>query len=654
MIELVKEIKNRLGYICFILVLAVLLTLYVLNLNPGHLYIGPSGTAACNQQTDRLVSDQAGWQTEFVSTGDKLWGVSVRFQLSEQDERNNIRRTSRELVNVKKDTESPASEIPEENIEIALLEGTEAGEAKLLAQWTVSAEEIRPQSDYKLTVVQPFEQMRGHQLILQVRTGLESSRAFAITNVQPIERRISLKTVRGGVLLFVLVVLAGSILLAKRLDYARAWLVLGAVLAAAWLIVMPYARVPDEEAHFFRIYEITQGHLRSEERIGESGRDLGRYMPRNLDLDTRQHYTTFRDVIDHRNLQLDRANEVWYSFPNMALYSPVSYLPQVIGVKLADVFTGNVLWIIYAGRLAGLLTALLLFYYALKRLPVKKECMFLIAMLPMVFQEMVSLSADSFINALAVFTTGFCLSLLFEEGVRQITPKELCIIWVLAPLIGLCKVVYLPLCLLFFLIPARMFGSRRKKIFHTLGPTALAVTLNAVWMAVADVGGSASGEQTAFILHYPFAFLMIAYRSLLTFGHDVLMELMGSNMGGLNIAVDELPLLLLLGLTVVLAAAPQRGQKRIGTVPKLVMSLVWLMILAMTWGSMYLGYNETANYLITGFQGRYLIPIAFFMLVTLESGWFERGKADLRKYLYPLAVSGNLYVLLSVLEEMTW
>ena len=47
----------------------------------------------------------------------------------------------------------------------------------------------------------------------------------------------------------------------------------------------------------------------------------------------------------------------------------------------------------------------------------------------------------------------------------------------------------------------------------------------------------------------------------------------------------------------------------------------------LTWGSMYLGYNEAGNNLIVGFQGRYLIPIA---------------------------VSLNLYTLFYVLQEVTW
>lgn len=650
-------IKSNIGYCIFIGILAALLFLCVQDLIPGHLYFGPSENIKYNQPADVMVSNQADWQTVFVNDSRNLWGVSLRFELSEQDQQNNQKRTSRALINVKKDIEEPARVAFSENIEITMSKALENGAEEQLGKWTVSAEEIRPQSDYKLVLIQPIENMQDAKIILRVTTGLEEERAFQITNAAPIQLRVHYNIIKMLMYLLAAIMLIGSILLAKRLDYAKAWLVFGCIFAIIWLITVPYARVPDEESHFFRIYEITQGHMLTDSGMDGEEQTLGRRMPDNLDMDIRQHFSTFRDVIDHRNLMLDRENEVWYSFPNMALYSPISYLPQVIGVYLADIITDNVLAIIYVGRLFGLVAALFLFYYALKKLPLKQECMFMILMLPMVFQEMISLSADSFINALSLFMTGFSLSLIMNSsggGSGKITKKELTVLWIIAPLMGLCKVVYIPLCFLLLFLPAGLFENKKQKLVHTIGPTAVALILNVLWTAVGDIGGSASHEQIAFILEYPYAFVKIAFRTLLTFGHDVIMEFLGSNMGGLNIAVYELPLLFLLGVIVVLAVAPQSGGKRFDRKLKIWMTVIWMAILAMTWGSMYLGYNEVANNLITGFQGRYLIPIAFLMLVTLETDLFERKKADMRKWLYPIAVSANLYVLFFVLEEMTW
>lgn len=643
--------KGKIGYACFIFILALLLLLCILDLCLGHIYFGPSDSIRSNQSGQNPVSVRNAWETEFVNGSKKLWGVSLRFLLSDQDYKGNLKRTSGELYNVKKENEPPEREGTDENITVTMLKESGAGKQEKLGEWIVSVGEIRPESDFKFVLTQPVSDMQDVTVKLRVETGLEQARAVLIENVQPICARVSVTALRVALLVFCAFLLFLSVFLATRADYPRAWLILGGILALAWLIALPYARVPDEESHFFRIYEITQGHMLTEP--GEEGLTPGRQMPGNLDMDVKQHYATLRDMIDHRKLQLDRTNETWYSFPNMALYSPASYLPQILGVKLADCLTENVLLIIYAGRLCGLLAGFFLFYRALKILPVKRECMFFLLMLPVVFQELISLSADSFINGLSIFLTCFCLSCIFSDADAKLAWGGVFSIWLLAPLVGLCKMVYLPLCAMFFLIPARMFPNQ-KKMLHTIGPVALAVGGNVLWTVVGKVGDAASKEQIAYIVGHPYAFLQTAYRTLQTFGHDVIMEFMGSNMGGLNIPVYELPLLFALGFLVVLAAAPAQNGRRIEGGLKLRLALIWLLVLALTWGSMYLGYNEAGNNLIVGFQGRYLIPIAFLMLTTLESTWFVRKKDDLRRWLYPIAVSLNLYTLFYVLQEVTW
>ena len=380
----------------------------------------------------------------------------------------------------------------------------------------------------------------------------------------------------------------------------------------------------------------------------------GRMMPGNLDLNTWQHKATLRDIIDNRNVKLDKDNLIWYSFPNMALYSLTSYLPQLAGVALADLFTDFVLPIIYVGRIFGLVVTIAALYFALKLMPFKKECLFMVALLPMLMQEAVSLSADSFINALAVLFVAY-LFCLVTKGVDKILSKgELVLLWAGSVLIALCKVVYLPICTLCFLIPAFAFGGKNRKYIHTIGAVGVGTGLNLLWMSLSNMGASASGEQIEFILKYPFEFIKIVVRTVLHYGDEVFAELLGSNMGGLNIPVDETPLLIFGVVLVVLAVAPEKNSIRLKTGIKFWIAMVWMAVLAMTWGSMYLGYNKVGNNLITGFQGRYFIPIILLMLVSLENRHFEREPFELRKYLYPLVTSVNIYVLFIVLDQVLW
>lgn len=658
--KLIKTFSEPLIYICFLFMLTLFIVLHISDLNFGNLYFGPSSWERYNCTEEIIVSQNNSWQTELSLDTDTWWGMSLRFELSAEDESRNFRRTSGEITGIKKETQSPASEKAEDLIIVTIFDlsnqrhdNSKAASELPIAEWRFSVDEIRPESDFKLAFAEERRGMNGHRLLLNIETGLEKDRAIAVRNVQPISFRISAFSIRICMIAIALFFLFLCILCAIRcFDYHKAWLILGGTLSILWILSIPYGRVPDEESHFFRIYEITQGHITTNVTQTENGLDRGRILPDNLDLNTKQHMATLRDEIDHRNLALNRESTKWYSFPNMALYSPVSYLPQLLGVWFSNLLTDRVLLIIYAGRLSGMIIALILIYFALKLLPIKRECMFLIAMLPMVYQEMISLSADGFINAASIFMTCFLLNLIFCT--QRLRTWQLVVLWCLAPIIGLCKVVYLPLILLYFLIPTDNFGSYKKKLMHSIGPTLMSIILNFSWTIIGKISDAASHDQISYILHNPFEFVKIVYRTLLAFGDEVIFELLGSNMGGLNISVPKLPLLILGAVILMLAIAPPENAFSLSLKQKLVITIIWVSILSMTWGSMYLGYNKVGNNLITGFQGRYLIPIAFLMLISLENVYFKRTGCYPQKYIYPLAGMINLYVLFTMIAEVTW
>jgi len=655
-----ERIIKNIGYIAFLGILAVLALVFTLDRNPGHIYIGPSEAVVNNVSRETAFYAENSFATgNLLSKKEDIWGVSVRFGLSETDRATNAKRTTREIVGIKKDFEEAESNNPAECIHAELFV-----DGELIGDWDIALSEIRPGTDTKFVFAEAITGMKNKTIQFALSTEAEESRAITISNIQLIERRISANTVQGIMVVIALGMLALSVAISYKFEYHKAFLILGSLLAVLWLIAMPYGRVPDEEDHFFRIYEISQGHLISESKLSDSQGDgssvmngeyiSGRTMPGNLDLNTVQHRATLRDTIDNRNLKLDKDNLRWYSFPNMALYSPISYLPQLVGVVLMDLFTDSVLLIIYTGRILGLAVTIVALYFALKLIPIKKECLFVVALLPMLLQEAVSLSADSFINALAIFFIGYIFYLIVRDTDKVLSKGELMILWMGSILIALCKVVYLPICTLCFLIPVSAFGCKNRKCIHTIGTVGVGTGLNLLWISLSDMGASASGEQVEFIMKYPLVFIEIVVRTVIHYGDEVFAELLGSNMGGLNIPVDEIPLLILGVVLVVLAVAPEKESIRLKTGSKFWIAMVWMAVLAMTWGSMYLGYNKVGNNLITGFQGRYFIPIILLMLVSLENRHFEREIFDLRKYLYPLVTSVNIYVLFIVLDQVLW
>ena len=99
-----------------------------------------------------------------ASNTDTLWGISMRLELSSQDVRNNSKRTSSEIVGIKKDIELPLCSEETENICVELLE-----DDVILCSWKISAQEIRPQTDTKFVLAEPLEGMDEKHCLSECR-----------------------------------------------------------------------------------------------------------------------------------------------------------------------------------------------------------------------------------------------------------------------------------------------------------------------------------------------------------------------------------------------------------------------------------------------------------------------------------------------------
>ena len=156
--------------------------------------------------------------------------------------------------------------------------------------------------------------------------------------------------------------------------------------------------IPDETAHFWRAFEISIGGFVSEP-IGNS---FGAVLPRAvINCHDRTAVIDWKDMVEH-------------AFPESSLYSPVSYLPQSVGILLARCFTGRVCILYYAGRLFNFITAFILSLLALKKIPFGRKILFVILCMPMTLQEMISLAPDAFVNSMSFAVIAFVLHCAYE------------------------------------------------------------------------------------------------------------------------------------------------------------------------------------------------------------------------------------------------
>lgn len=459
-------------------------------------------------------------------------------------------------------------------------------------------------------------------------------------------RWIALFSILVTIMIMVIATVIGK---SEKKSLEKKYLVMAGVIGILYLFVLPFGVGPDENKHMMRIFEITEGHMLSDK--GKSGAG-GRIMADNIV--PFDYIDSYSDVGTYWNVCLNYDKPVSYTFGNTALYSPVSYLPQVFSIIFAKMFTDRTVIIAMFAKFAGLFFSLAVIYFSIKYVPVKKECLFLIATMPMFMQQMVVITADGFLNGIAIGFTAYVLYLSYSYN-GKITNKQIVIIYLGMLLLGLCKIVFLPLCLLTFCIPWEKFGSKKKYWITLLIGFGVTCIANLVWLSISSGylyevrDGVNSGKQVMHILSNPINYLNVIYNTVLEKHEIIFWEFFGDGLGALNIHVNRFGYYFLSALLLILAVA-KTDDIVIKIKDKLIMLIAALGTVLLIFTSEYVQWTAVAEGVIDGIQGRYFIPIALMICIVIENKSLKMQKNNLQKYLFPFVGYINVFAIISCIK----
>lgn len=454
------------------------------------------------------------------------------------------------------------------------------------------------------------------------------------TNID-LKRRVL--TIAAAIALFL------CVLLFLQIDETVIMCVTLVVLGSIYMWLCPPGIAPDENNHFYRAFEISCGNLLS--RCLRADGVGGDYLPSALE--------EYQDP--HIELDWDRTEEI--SFSNTALYAPVSYLPQAVGIKIARYFTDNVSKIFYAGKYGNFLASLLLSVWALYRIPFGKRILFMIMTFPMTMQEMVSMSTDGCTTALCLAFTAYILYLSYNSK-DKLRKREICLVAILSASIALCKIIYIVLVLLIFIIPNKKIGERPKWIVFKAAIPGTALLLNLIWLKISSgyliefQPGVAPGKQAVYILSHLGEFYAVVVRSIIQDGCIWIHSMFGSTMGALNITISSIAWTCFLILFLYEICTYKRLEVKPHAYDQIVMALIFLSGAALICASLYVQWTPLKSGLISGVQGRYFIPLiifpAFFVMYAND-----KAKKETRYIITPQKCGICYYTLLLVINGIT-
>jgi hypothetical protein len=215
---------------------------------------------------------------------------------------------------------------------------------------------------------------------------------------------------------------------AGRAEAARpAWLrppvvcfLLGLLGVLPLVVLTPPFQVPDENQHFLRAYQLSEFRFTAIMQEGEarskfpSSLEARAMLPSSL-IELIESFSGTRVVFNPGPTSEQPLHRTWLALERpldperrelvsllYAAKAPPSYVPQAIAIAAGRWSGAGPLALLYLGRLANALVAVIVLAWAVQLMPIGRELTMFFGLLPMAIHEYASVSADA-----TVITTAF-------------------------------------------------------------------------------------------------------------------------------------------------------------------------------------------------------------------------------------------------------
>lgn len=440
----------------------------------------------------------------------------------------------------------------------------------------------------------------------------------------------------------------------EKTQISKIFLIIAIPIGFLYIIAFPISTIPDETAHFCRSYEISCGYLVSEKDInGVGGRDLPKSIPDimfNSNTDNLAQY--YKNVFKVSNSE----ETTYIGFSNTSLYSFVCYLPQAIGIFITRLFTDKLILMAYGGRIINFLVFTILIYHSLKIIPCKKTVFIIIAFLPIVFQEAISLSPDALTIAISFFLISYILNLRYVKDENyKLKLYDYAILTISIIVMSLCKIVYIPLCILLFLIPKEKYGSaKRKNIFNAVLISS-AIIINLLWLVFSSRylvefnEGVNTPNQVKFVLGNIPTYIGIIIRTIELYLQNFIDNIVGGSISLMNIELSKVLRNITLFLLLITIFTDNAKNYKIDRNTKIVFLLVFGCIIGLIFTSLYVQWTPVESNIINGVQGRYFIPIILLIPFICNNSYFVFNPKKSFRTILMFMVLFNLHAISKVI-----
>lgn len=402
-----------------------------------------------------------------------------------------------------------------------------------------------------------------------------------------------------------------------------------------FFIMTPVNTVYDELGHFYRSYEISNGHLLSNHANNGMGQSN---IPENLQ-DGIIHVTNNFDknganFLYNRELDLLTTstgdNMITIANPNQALYSPFSYIPQALGLFVANMTTDNIFLTYYYGRFFSFLINSIFIIIGIYILPEKQRLIFAFTSTPLFYSLCVSYSADGTLNAITILFVAYIIKCSRKS---QISLTNQIIIFILSIIIALSKVIYFPFSFFVLLLKNKSFSTPKKATVYKALTMLSSFVCFIIWFVIAKTylfnyqngTNTLPMQQIKYILSHFYRTPLIAAETIYHSIFSWIMQLSGATLGSGNYQYTApiwIAFLCVISYELLLNHSNKTTETQKHHDKSYYICIVCIIIItvALTFASLYTQWTEYQSNIIMGIHGRYFIPLILPLSLIIDNG----------------------------------
>ena len=426
------------------------------------------------------------------------------------------------------------------------------------------------------------------------------------------------------------------------------YFILAIILGGMYVFVIPLCAQSDEPAHMYRAFQVAQGEIIAPIEEGEFKTELPGSIIEMINVNSenkKREYKKYYDIKEMMQIELNK--EEVASLTTVGNYHGISYLPQIVGVKIGMILELNPYYTAMLGRITSLIITILLLTLGIRKLPTHKLFATIVLLCPVVLSYAGSFSADCMTLASIFLMMSYVL--YYRHTKEKIKKRDYLILTILTFIVAISKIAYLPVIGILIFIPKECYKNIKfKSIISTLFIIfGIGVTL--WWMKTCNLNVTDGdvNNTNMWIYKDPIGYLMVLFRTTINSGYGYIENMFAGHFLCHN---QVTPYSIVPFAYIIIAFCSfftDENKEKTTMMQKLIVFGIILVSYVLISTAMYVYNTSYRNAIIIGVQGRYLVPL---LLLAIFFG--NNKKIDIKEHkLTNIALIANYTIYLTMMTE---